>query len=65
MPIYEFVCHQCDSPFEKMLGMTKADQTQVCPSCGSQDTQRQLSAFAVSGKARDMMATRPVSSPFT
>ena len=66
MPIYEFVCRECGSPFEKLLGMTKADQAQICPSCGSQETQRQLSAFAVSGNAQDMTpAARPASSPFT
>ena len=65
MPVYEYVCQQCDNPFEKLLGMSRADQAQVCPSCGSQETQRQLSAFAVSGVAQERVATRPASSPFT
>ena len=65
MPVYEYICQQCDSPFEKLLGMSKADQAQACPSCGSQETQRQLSAFAVSALSQDTVAARPVSSPFT
>jgi len=46
MPIYEFVCMQCESHFEELVPMgADAD----CPDCGSVDVRKQLSVFAAHG----------------
>ncbi len=65
MPLYEFICQDCGRPFEKLVGISQADKSQVCPGCGSQQTSRQLSSFAVSGGTRTETAARPSRSPFT
>jgi putative FmdB family regulatory protein len=44
MPIYEYVCSECNHPFEALiLGSETAD----CPECGSEKLEKQLSVFAV------------------
>jgi putative FmdB family regulatory protein len=48
MPIFEYVCKQCDHQFEALVfGKDKA----ACPKCHSKNLEPQLSVFAVSAKA--------------
>jgi putative FmdB family regulatory protein len=48
MPIYEFVCMQCESHFEELVRLgEEAD----CPDCGSAKVRKQLSVFATHGPA--------------
>jgi len=49
MPIYEFVCMECESHFEELLRLDDADPS--CPDCGSARTARQFSVFAAHGTA--------------
>lgn len=66
MPMYEFVCQECSRPFETLVPMAQADKQQVCPACGSQQTRRQLSSFAVSGgSSRTAAPAAPARSRFT
>jgi len=46
MPIYEFVCMQCESHFEELVRMGEAAD---CPDCGSADVRKQFSVFATHG----------------
>jgi putative FmdB family regulatory protein len=47
MPIFEYVCKECDHQFEALvMGSQKAD----CPKCHSRRLATQLSVFAVSAK---------------
>ena len=47
MPIFEYVCKQCDHAFEALVyGSQKAE----CPKCHSRQLAPQLSTFAVSSK---------------
>src|ERR671936_150187 len=46
MPIYEYVCMQCESHFEELV-RNGADP--ACPDCGAADVRRQLSVFAAHG----------------
>jgi putative FmdB family regulatory protein len=43
MPIYEYVCKQCDKRFEKLVRGTMVVE---CPSCNGTDLQKQLSVFS-------------------
>ena len=48
MPIYEYVCRDCDHGFEALVyGEEKAE----CPKCHSKKLEPQLSKFAVSSKS--------------
>ena len=45
MPIYEYVCPECDTKFEKMRSFNQSDQPCECPSCKAA-ARRMLSTFA-------------------
>ena len=48
MPIFEYVCEQCDHQFEALVyGGKKAE----CPKCQSKKLAQQLSVFATSAKS--------------
>ena len=47
MPIFEYICAECDHRFEALVyGKQKA----ACPKCHSKELALQLSVFAVSAK---------------
>jgi putative FmdB family regulatory protein len=45
MPIYEYVCPECDTTFEKMRPLSQSDEPCECPSCKAA-ARRKLSVFA-------------------
>jgi putative FmdB family regulatory protein len=47
MPIYEYICKDCKTPFEKLV--IRAKEQINCPSCGSKKAQMQLSVFSARG----------------
>ena len=67
MPLYEFVCAGCGQEFELLVGFSKADDPQTCPSCGSKQSNRKVSSFAMGGSSSSggTFSSAPVSSPFT
>jgi putative FmdB family regulatory protein len=54
MPIYEYACESCNGKFEhlarKMSSTIASDEKVKCPDCGSEQTRRALSVFAVGGE---------------
>jgi putative FmdB family regulatory protein len=55
MPIYEYVCMECESHFEELV---RADDQPDCPDCGATNVSKQFSTFVARGTA----ATTPISS---
>ena len=56
MPIYEFVCKNCDSRFETLV--MNSDEHPNCTCCGSEDLEKQYSSFAShNGKSSDTSDT--------
>ena len=50
MPIYEYICQECQVRFEKIRCMADADAPLECERCHSSQTRRAVSAaFAHSG----------------
>jgi putative FmdB family regulatory protein len=45
MPIFEYRCQNCSEEFEKIILGEEKDVE--CPECGSDETRKLLSAFAV------------------
>jgi len=45
MPIYEYVCAECNTKFEQLRPLSKSDQPADCPKC-HKPTQRKMSTFA-------------------
>ncbi|MEJ5227603.1 zinc ribbon domain-containing protein [Thermodesulfovibrio sp.] len=46
MPIYEYRCKKCMSVFGKFKSISSRDEKEICPVCGSSETERVISTFA-------------------
>ncbi len=49
MPIYEYVCMECESHFEELV---RGEQQVACPDCAATNVSRQFSTFAVHGATK-------------
>lgn len=58
MPIYEYTCEKCKTKFEKLVRTMSDDQKPACPSCGSTQTEKSLSVFAVASEGAGKSAAR-------
>jgi putative FmdB family regulatory protein len=46
MPIFEFVCTECEETFEELVfSVSKIDEV-VCPTCGGSKVKKKMSTFA-------------------
>lgn len=59
MPIYEYICEDCQTHFEKIV--LNKQQEIACPKCSSKKATIQLSVFATAGNG----SSSPSSSGFT
>jgi len=50
MPIYEYRCAFCNTKFELLRSISRADEPTVCPNCGHAESKRCLSPFAAFSK---------------
>lgn len=48
MPIFEYLCRDCNQRFESLVYGSKKPE---CPHCGSRKLETQLSVFAVNSKS--------------
>ena len=68
MPMYTFVCYDCEQPIERKLRMSQSGEMQECPACGSTETRKTLGSVAIGGIKRSTTSTAsapPSRSPFT
>jgi putative FmdB family regulatory protein len=60
MPIYEYTCKSCKKSFEKLVRSMNSEDRVSCPECGSEQTARALSLFAVGAEgAKSSAGERP------
>ncbi|HSB11930.1 MAG TPA: zinc ribbon domain-containing protein [Blastocatellia bacterium] len=59
MPIFEYICKQCDQRFEKLVQGSSAVE---CPACKGTKLEKQLSVFAP-GKAQGALEAMPQARP--
>jgi putative FmdB family regulatory protein len=52
MPVYEYVCQECQHEFEALRPMRDADTPIPCEGCHGQQTQRKLSVFFAQSAGR-------------
>jgi putative FmdB family regulatory protein len=45
MPLYGFICQECQEEFEELVNVSKIDEV-ICPKCQSSAVERQLSLVA-------------------
>jgi putative FmdB family regulatory protein len=56
MPIYEYICRDCQHHFETLV---TAERQPSCPSCHGRGLDKQVSVFAVSAKSQDSVPAGP------
>ena len=56
MPIYEYVCMECESHFEELV---RGDEAVACPDCSATNVAKQFSTFAVHGAPKHGAAKLP------
>ncbi len=57
MPIFEYVCKQCQHRFETIVqGAARPE----CPACASKELEKQLAVFAGGSKSTGLAAREPV-----
>ena len=52
MPMYEYICQECGTRFEKLVRMSADPQVVDCPGCASTTVERALSTFATSSSGQ-------------
>jgi putative FmdB family regulatory protein len=57
MPIYEYICDECDTRFEKIV--INKQQEIACPKCASKKATIQLSVFAMSNGSSNGASAKP------
>ena len=62
MPLYEYICEDCSTEFEKMMRFDQADQKPACPACQGANTRKKLSLFASKGAGSISLGSSTVSS---
>ena len=52
MPVYDYICNDCQKVFETFLTLEEHDQDKIsCPHCGSKNVEQEAAAFyAVTSK---------------
>ncbi|WPD21560.1 MAG: FmdB family zinc ribbon protein [Candidatus Electrothrix scaldis] len=60
MPIYEFYCQDCNTIFNFFSSRINTEKRPDCPKCGKKELHRQMSRFAVIGKAKEEDADDPL-----
>lgn len=58
MPIFEYLCEDCGSKFEKLVRNGGASEL-ACPSCGQKHLEQQLSTFAAHANGAPKQADFP------
>ena len=53
MPIYEFYCDRCNTIFNFFSKTVNTSKRPKCPKCRTKTLDRQMSAFAFTGKAKE------------
>jgi putative FmdB family regulatory protein len=53
MPIYEFLCTDCNTIFNFFSSRINTEKRPDCPKCGKKELARQMSTFATIGKAKE------------
>ena len=53
MPIYEFYCEDCNTIFNFFSKTINTQKVPKCPKCKTKTLSRQMSAFAVTGRANE------------
>ena len=63
MPIYEFACPKCRKIYSFLSKRVEPERLPVCPKCGNKKLERQMSGFALTGRAKEAAPATEESGP--
>lgn len=66
MPLFEFVCEECNQMFEELVRSVNAIDGVICPGCQSERVTKKLSTFAskvAGGGSISTVSSAPSCSP--
>lgn len=58
MPVYTYICKDCNEKFDLLIGVTSEKSELKCKRCNSKNIERLFSAFSVGG-SRDKFSSGP------
>ncbi len=61
MPIYEYICMECNNIFSLLQKTGSSEKDTVCSQCGSGSVKKKFSAFSSSSAGGGFSATSPFS----
>ena len=56
MPIYEYKCKKCEDIFDFLCLSSNCQEKIICPSCGGERVEKQLSIFSTGSPVSDHSA---------
>ena len=59
MPIYSYVCKDCSSKFDLLVGANSNPEEKVCKKCGSKNIEKTLASFGISSGKDDLSSSGP------
>jgi putative FmdB family regulatory protein len=59
MPIYEYICGDCNTKFEALRSISKADEPISCKACESKNTSRKVTAAYAHSNGRAVAGSGP------
>jgi putative FmdB family regulatory protein len=57
MPIYEYICNDCNKEFEILTLSSRSKEQVVCPECGGSRVKKLLSAGAIRSQSNSSLGT--------
>lgn len=60
MPIYEFICQDCNTIFNFFSSRPNSTKRPDCPRCGKKELSKLMSTFATIGKAKEPSSDDPL-----
>jgi putative FmdB family regulatory protein len=53
MPLFEFVCNDCDNTFEDLIRSFDLIEDVICPFCGNNSARKKISTFATNSASKN------------
>lgn len=47
MPVYSYICKECGTKFDLLIGVTSKDEEKICKKCGSKNIEKSIASFGV------------------
>ena len=60
MPVYTYICKDCNENFDLLVGVTSEKAELKCKKCGSKNIEKTLSSFSVGDSGSKSSSSGPI-----